>query len=76
MTAECRNCPMNEKCICNPSFDECSVRKDSYNKAIDEFVKRIKEPLNDFTKNGNMSVDIDYENAISLIDIIAKQLKR
>lgn len=40
-TIECRKCPMNEKCICNPTFEECHIRKDSYNKAIDVFVEKF-----------------------------------
>lgn len=41
MTVECRKCSMNENCICIPSADECFVRKESYNKAIDDFADKM-----------------------------------
>ena len=36
MTLKCKNCSMNEQCICDPTADECSVRIQAYNKAIDD----------------------------------------
>lgn len=37
MTVECAKCPMKEDCICEPSSDECAVRKQSYCRGIDDF---------------------------------------
>lgn len=50
MTIECKSCSMHEQCICETSADECEIRKQSYNKAIDDFIEVIdkedrKEPL-------------------------------
>ena len=50
MTIECKNCSMHEQCICEASADECEIRKQSYNKAIDDFIEAVdredrKEPL-------------------------------
>lgn len=50
MTIECKNCSMHEQCICEASADECEIRKQSYNKAIDDFIYAVdredrKEPL-------------------------------
>ena len=41
MKIVCRKCSMNENCICIPSSDECFIRKDSYNRAIDDFAERL-----------------------------------
>ena len=43
MTIECKNCSMHEQCICEASADECEIRKQSYNKAVDDFYKKIIE---------------------------------
>ena len=45
MTIECKNCSMHEQCICEASADECEIRKQSYNKAIDDFVNDCKEDI-------------------------------
>ena len=50
MTIKCKNCSMHEQCICEASADECEIRKQSYNKAIDDFIEAVdredrKEPL-------------------------------
>lgn len=45
MTLKCSNCPMSDLCICEPSFDECTVRLKSYNRAIDDFVEHLTLPL-------------------------------
>ena len=37
MTIECAKFPMKEDCICEPSSDECTVRKQSYCRGIDDF---------------------------------------
>lgn len=43
MTIECKNCSMHEECICEASADECKIRKQSYNKAVDDFYNKIIE---------------------------------
>jgi hypothetical protein len=43
MTIECKNCSMHEECICEASADECEIRKQSYNKAVDDFYNKIIE---------------------------------
>ena len=50
MTIECKSCSMHEQCICETSADECEIRKQSYNKAIDDFIEAVdkedrEEPL-------------------------------
>lgn len=45
MTVKCKKCSMNELCICIPSADECHVRKQSFNKAIDECLKILKDNI-------------------------------
>lgn len=55
MTVECRKCSMNENCICIPSADECLIRKESYNKAIDDFRKKICEKYTEDERKGNYS---------------------
>ena len=64
MTIECKNCSMHEQCICEVSADECEIRKQSYNKAIDDFVKMLYEEL--LYEDGLTEIDVDY---------IAEQLK-
>ena len=65
---------MNERCICIPSADECHIRKEAYDKAIDEFVEEIE---NEYDNDAcpNVSDYLDYQ--ISLRDLfkIANQLK-
>ena len=51
MTVECRKCSMNEKCICIPGADECGIRKESYNKAIDDVMKKAREIQEEQIKN-------------------------
>jgi hypothetical protein len=34
---------MHEECICEASADECEIRKQSYNKAVDDFYNKIIE---------------------------------
>lgn len=43
MTIECKSCSMHEQCICEASADECEIRKQSYNKAVDDFYNKIIE---------------------------------
>ena len=51
MTVKCRKCSMNEICICVPGSDECSVRQESYNKAIEAVMKSAKEIQEEQIKN-------------------------
>ena len=55
MTLECKNCSMNKICICNPSFDECQVRKEAYKQAINDFYDKILnfEDYIDFVEENN-----------------------
>lgn len=43
MTLKCKKCSMHEKCICDTSADECEIRKQSYNKALEDFKEAIDE---------------------------------
>lgn len=45
MTLKCRSCPMSDLCICVPDSDECTIRLESYNRAIDDFVEHLTLPL-------------------------------
>lgn len=36
---------MSDLCICEPSFDECTIRLETYNRAIDDFVEHVSLPL-------------------------------
>ena len=51
MKIECRKCSMNENCICIPSADECHIRKESYNRAIDDVMKKAREIQEEQIKN-------------------------
>lgn len=46
MIVKCKNCSMNENCICIPSADECYIRKEAYNKAIDDLLTHCKGSRN------------------------------
>lgn len=41
MIVKCKKCSMNENCICIPSADECHIRKEAYNKAIQDFYDKV-----------------------------------
>lgn len=45
MKQKCSKCPMSDLCICEPSFDECTIRLETYNRAIDDFVEHVSLPL-------------------------------
>lgn len=61
MTVRCQNCSMKNVCICIPSADECIVRTQAYNQAINDFSDKIKAQ--------NTSNDI-----LKIIGNIAKEL--
>lgn len=67
MTEQCKKCSMKDLCICIPSTDECHVRKQSFNKAIDEIVNRFKDWM---LENVGLS-----QKDIQEIDEIAEQMK-
>lgn len=64
---------MNEKCICIPSSDECYIRKESYNKAIENVKNLITERLK---KDCNMESCDECEECceVSALLWIEKQL--
>ncbi len=43
MTLKCKKYSMHEECICDTSVDECEIRKQSYNKALEDFKEAIDE---------------------------------
>lgn len=45
MTLKCSKCPMSDLCICEPSFGECTIRLETYNRAINDFVEHLTLPL-------------------------------
>lgn len=70
---ECKNCSMHEQCICEESADECEIRKQSYNKALDDFVKEICKMIVQSENNGNYRFyAVEIKQAI--VDL-AEQLK-
>lgn len=71
MTVGCRNCSMNEDCICIPNFDECDIRKESYNKAIGDFVKLINE-ISGWTPN---CIEHNLSLTVFTLHQIAEELK-
>ena len=72
MTIECKNCSMHEQCICEASADECEIRKQSYNKALDDFVHKVKEHQYVLSDVINSK---DYGMFTIGIEQIAEQLK-
>ena len=45
MLLVCKKCCFHDDCICDYASDECDIRIQSYNKAIDNFVKQITLPI-------------------------------
>ena len=45
MILKCKKCSLNEHCICIPDADECHIRKESYNKAIEDVIKLVDDDL-------------------------------
>ena len=68
LTVKCRKCSMNENCICIPSADECFIRKESYNKAINEFTERLCNKI-------KSEID-DCADELDWIEKLAEQLKK
>lgn len=74
MIVKCKKCSMNENCICIPDADECYIRKEAYNKAIDDFRNKICEKYTAEERKENYKqycCNIKQE----LVDL-AEQLKR
>lgn len=65
-------CPTNEGCICIPDADECFIRKQSYEKAIDDFAEKIAEWCE--YCNGNMKESCAKGYRCKIYEI-AEQLK-
>ena len=57
---------MNENCICIPSADECYIRKESYNKAIEDVIKLVDD---DLTSEIGMDMYVDR-------DLLCEKLKK
>ena len=66
MTLECKICSTHDECICNSKSDECSVKKQAYNKAINDYKLELKAYLRRFSVKSVGDADFDY---------IAEQLK-
>ena len=64
---------MHEQCICEVSADECEIRKQSYNKAIDDFAENIR--LYYSLKQEMGYVATTYEDLINYIFDLAEQLR-
>lgn len=76
MTIECKKCSMHEQCICDASADECLIRKQSYNKAIDDIIGKCKSAM--FSENDEITLsDIqqDTNSGLSMAIHFAEQLK-
>lgn len=58
--------PIHNECTCNREFNECSVKKQTYNKAIDDYKSELKAYLRRFSIKSVGDEDFDY---------IAEQLK-
>ena len=43
----CKQCPMNNKCICDYGSDECDARTQSYNQAIHDFEEKLLYDIGD-----------------------------
>ena len=72
MTIECKKCSMHEQCICDASADECLIRKQSYNKAIEDMVRSLIRNSSTEAINGNVTLVVTDKR----IKFIAEQLKK
>lgn len=78
MMIKCKKCSMNNECICIPDSDECLIRTESYNKAIDDFAALLKKMANESSTyyirlaDYNTNSDLRFYN----IDELAEQLKK
>ena len=76
MTIECKNCSMHEQCICEASADECEIRKQSYNKAIDDLIAECENAK--FAESDEISlsdVHTGVNSGLSMAIHFAEQLK-
>lgn len=72
MTIERKKCSMHEQCICDASADECIIRKQSYNKAIEDMVSSLIRNSSTEAINGNVTLVVTDKR----IKFIAEQLKK
>ena len=47
MLVICKQCTMNNKCICDYASDECNARIQAYNQAIDDFEEKLLYDIGD-----------------------------
>ena len=68
MTIECKNCSMHEQCICEVSADECEIRKQSYNKAVDDFYNKIIEAYEEMKNIPQVEKATAYTIALGIME--------
>nr|DAP38892.1 MAG TPA: hypothetical protein [Bacteriophage sp.] len=68
MTLECKNCSMHEQCICEASADECEIRKQSYNKAVDDFYNKIIEAYEEMKNIPQMEKETVHTIALGIME--------
>lgn len=76
MTIECKNCSMHEQCICEASADECEIRKQSYNKAIDDLIAKCENAK--FAESDEIAlsdIHTGVNSGLSMTIHFAEQLK-
>lgn len=47
MLVICKQCTMNNKCICDYASDECTARIQAYNQAIDDLEEKLLYDIGD-----------------------------
>lgn len=47
MLVICKQCTMNNKCICDYASNECNARIQAYNQAIDDFEEKLLYDIGD-----------------------------
>lgn len=76
MTIKCKKCSMHEQCICDASADECNIRKQSYNKAIDDIIGKCKSAM--FSESDEITLSDIHQgtnSGLSMTIHFAEQLK-
>lgn len=76
MTIKCKKCSMHEQCICDASADECIIRKQSYNKAIDDIIGKCKSAM--FSESDEITLSDIHQgtnSGLSMAIHFAEQLK-
>lgn len=72
MMIECKSCSMHEQCICEVSADECEIRKQSYNKAIDNFYNKIVEEYEEVKNIPQVEKATVYAIALGIMQQLKK----